>query len=107
MGAAAQSLIERYKYIDGQNLGERKHWLQDDYVKFIAFAQKKMDEVEDGVVGIITNHNYLDGPTFRGMRQSLMATFNDIFVLDLRGSIQRIENRPVAKVTGLSTESAK
>jgi N-6 DNA Methylase len=94
MGAAAQKLIEQYKYVDGEHFGERKHWLQDDYVKFIAFAQKKMDEVEEGVVGIITNHNYLDGPTFRGMRQSLMTTFNRIFVLDLHGSIQRTEDIP-------------
>ena len=63
MGAAAQKLIERYKYVHEGYFGERKHWLQDDYVKFIAFAQKKMDEVEEGIVGIITNHNYLDGPS--------------------------------------------
>lgn len=94
MGMAAQQLVERYKYVDGQHFGERKHWLQDDYVKFIAFAQKKMDQVEEGVVGIITNHNYLDGPTFRGMRQCLMSTFNAIFILDLHGSIQRIEDVP-------------
>ncbi|MGB8112130.1 MAG: type ISP restriction/modification enzyme, partial [Candidatus Sulfotelmatobacter sp.] len=53
-----------------------------------------MDEIDEGIVGIITNHNYLDGPTFRGMRQSLMATFNCIYVLDLHGSIQRIEDVP-------------
>lgn len=41
MGAAAQKLIERYKYVDEGYFGKRKHWLQDDYVKFIAFAQKK------------------------------------------------------------------
>lgn len=93
-GEAAQQLIERYKYVDGKHFGERKHWLQDDYVKFIAFAQKKMDQVDEGVVGIITNHNYLDGPTFRGMRQCLMSTFNSIFILDLHGSIQRIEDVP-------------
>ena len=94
MGPAAQQLIERYKYVDGRHLGERKHWLHDDYVKFIAFAQLKMDQAEEGVVGIITNHNYLDGPTFRGMRQSLLSTFNAIFILDLHGSIQRIEDIP-------------
>jgi predicted helicase len=86
MGACAQELIERYKYVDGQHLGERKHWLQDDYVKFIAFAQKKMDEVEEGIVGVITNHSWLDKSTFRGMRQSLMRSFEQIYVLDLHGS---------------------
>ena len=53
-----------------------------------------MEKVEEEIVGIITNHNYLDGPTFRGMRQSLMSTFNAIYILDLHGSIQRIEDVP-------------
>jgi predicted helicase len=47
---------------------------QDDYVKFIRFAQMKMDSVPEGIVGVITNHSYLDNPTFRGMRQSLTRT---------------------------------
>jgi predicted helicase len=94
MGAAAQGLIERYKYVDGQHFGERKHWLQDDYVKFIAFAQRKMDAVEEGVVGIITNHSFLDNPTFRGMRQSLMKTFHQIYVLDLHGNAKKKEKAP-------------
>lgn len=37
-------LIEDYKYVDGKHFGERKHWLQDDYVKFIRFAQWKIDQ---------------------------------------------------------------
>lgn len=69
-------------------LGERNpKWLNDDYVKFIRFAQLKMDAVEEGVVGIITNHSWLDNPTFRGMRQSLMRSFEQIYVLDLHGSV--------------------
>lgn len=94
MGAAAQKYVEPYKSVDGKPLGERKHWLQDDYVKFIAFAQSKMDQVDEGIVGVITNHNYLDGPTFRGMRQSLLGTFDGIYVLDLHGSAQRKERAP-------------
>src|SRR3984893_15458390 len=57
-------------------LGEKNpKWLNDDYVKFIRFAQMKMDAVNEGVVGIITNHSWLDNPTFRGMRQSVMRSF--------------------------------
>ena len=33
--------IEDYKYVDGVHFGERKHWLKDDYVKFIRFAQAR------------------------------------------------------------------
>ena len=51
----------------------RPKWLQDDYVKFLRFAQMKMDEVHEGVVGVITNHSWLDNPTFKGMRKSLLA----------------------------------
>jgi predicted helicase len=88
-------LIESYKRVDGQPLGEKNpKWLQDDYVKFIRFAQWKMDQVEEGVVGIITNHSFLDNPTFRGMRQSLMQTFNQIYVLDLHGNTKKKEKAP-------------
>ena len=39
-----------------------------------------------GYLGFITNHSYLDNPTFRGMRQSLMNTFTDIYILNLHGN---------------------
>ena len=54
--------------------------MQDDYVKFIRFAQWKIDEAGEGVLGFITNHSYLDNPTFRGMRQSLMKSFDEIYI---------------------------
>ena len=77
-----------YYEVDGDKLDEKNtKWLQDDYVKFIRFAQRKMDMVERGVVAVITNHGFLDNPTFRGMRQSLMNTFNTMYFLDLRGNI--------------------
>ncbi|PZR82540.1 MAG: DNA methyltransferase, partial [Hyphomicrobiales bacterium] len=76
-------------------LGERNpKWLNDDYVKFIRFAQLKMDAVEEGVVGVITNHSWLDNPTFRGMRQSLMRSFEQIYVLDLHGNAKKKERAP-------------
>ncbi|MBV9861586.1 MAG: N-6 DNA methylase [Alphaproteobacteria bacterium] len=76
-------------------LGERNpKWLNDDYVKFIRFAQLKMDAVEEGVVGLITNHSWLDNPTFRGMRQSLMRSFQQIHVLDLHGNAKKKERAP-------------
>ena len=88
-------LIDTYKTVDGEPLGEKNpKWLQDDYVKFIRFAQWKMEQVEEGVVGIITNHSFLDNPTFRGMRQSLMQTFNRLYVLDLHGNTKKKERTP-------------
>jgi N-6 DNA Methylase len=71
---AIGALIEDYKIVDGRPLGEQNpKWLQDDYVKFIRFAQMKMDAVEEGIVGIITNHSYLDNPTFRACANLLYA----------------------------------
>ena len=53
-----------------------------------------MDAVEEGVVAIITNHSWLDNPTFRGMRQSLMRSFEQIYVLDLHGNAKKKERAP-------------
>ncbi len=87
--------IENYKVVDGKPLGEKNpKWLQDDYVKFIRFAQWKIDQVGEGILGFITNHSYLDNPTFRGMRQSLMNSFNEIYILDLHGNSLKKEKAP-------------
>lgn len=87
--------IETYKFVDGEPLGEKNpKWLQDDYVKFIRFAQWKIDQAGEGILGFITNHSYLDNPTFRGMRQSLMKSFNEIYILDLHGNSLKKEKCP-------------
>nr|MBC7243800.1 N-6 DNA methylase [Chloroflexota bacterium] len=94
-GAWIRGLIETYKQVDGKPLGEKNpKWLQDDYVKFLRFAQWKIEQAGRGVVGMITNHGYLDNPTFRGMRQSLMRTFDEIYVLDLHGNSLKKETAP-------------
>ena len=90
-----RGLIDDYKQVDGKPLGEKNpKWLQDDYVKFLRFAQWKIEQAERGVVGMITNHGYLENPTFRGMRQSLMHTFDDIYILDLHGNSLKKETCP-------------
>ena len=84
-----------YFECDGKPLGERNpKWLNDDYVKFIRFAQYRIELTGYGVLGFITNHGYLDNPTFRGMRQSLMRTFDDIYILDLHGNAKKKEAAP-------------
>lgn len=94
-GPWIRSLIEDYKYVDGKPLGEKNpKWLQDDYVKFIRFAEWKIAQAGEGVIGMITNHSYLDNPTFRGMRQHLMNTFGEIYVLDLHGNSLKKERCP-------------
>ncbi|MEO7000673.1 MAG: N-6 DNA methylase, partial [Ktedonobacterales bacterium] len=90
-----------YFAVDGQPLGERNpKWLNDDYVKFIRFAQWRIERSGHGVLAFITNHGYLDNPTFRGMRQSLMQAFDDIYLLDLHGNSKKKERTPEANGGG-------
>jgi predicted helicase len=84
-----------YFEVDGQPLGEKNpKWLNDDYVKFIRFAQWRIEQTGYGVLAFISNHGYLDNPTFRGMRQSIMQTFDDIYILDLHGNSKKKERCP-------------
>lgn len=88
-------LIEDYKKVDGKPLGEKNpKWLQDDYVKFIRFGQRRIKQSGAGILAFITNNAYLDNPTFRGMRQQLMETFSDIYLLDLHGNAKKKERSP-------------
>ena len=84
-----------YFHIDGHPLGERNpKWLNDDYVKFIRFAQRRIERTGSGVLAFITNHGFIDNPTFRGMRKALMETFDQIYVLDLHGNVKKKERSP-------------
>ncbi len=86
---------DNYFTVDGAPLGERNpKWLNDDYVKFIRFAQWRIDQTGYGILAFVTNHGYLDNPTFRGMRQSLMKTFDEIYILDLHGNSKKKEKSP-------------
>ena len=86
--------IEPYKHVNGEHFGERKHWLHDDYVKFIRLAEHYIEKNKEGILAYITNHAYLDNPTFRGMRWHLLQTFDDIYILDLHGNASRQEKAP-------------
>ena len=94
-GEWIRSLVRDYYQCDGKPLGERNpKWLQDDYVKFIRWAQWRIERTGQGILGFITNHGYLDNPTFRGMRQNLMQSFDEIYLLDLHGNSKKKEIDP-------------
>ena len=96
-----KNLIEDYKKEPACTtpLQERNpKWINDDYVKFIRLAQHMVEKNGEGVVGMITNHGYLDNPTFRGMRWHLMNSFDGIYVLDLHGNARKKEASPKGKV---------
>ena len=91
-------LIEDYKKVDGKPLGETNlKALQADYVKFIRWAQWRIDKNGEGVIGYIVNNSFLDGSTSRGMRQSLLTSFNAIYFLNLHGSGRITETIPTAE----------
>ena len=91
-------LIEDYRQVDGEPLGERNSkTLQADYVKFTRWAQDRIDKNGEGVAGYIVNNSFLDGPMFRGMRKSLLDSFNTIYLLNLHGSNRRTEAVPTAQ----------
>ncbi|MCB9179648.1 MAG: N-6 DNA methylase [Flavobacteriales bacterium] len=94
MGEWISSLIEDYKYVDGEHFGERKHWLHDDYVKFIRYGEHFIEKTGEGVLAYINNHGFLDNPTFRGMRWHLLNTFDKIYVIDLHGNSLKKERTP-------------
>ncbi|MYA71722.1 N-6 DNA methylase [Candidatus Poribacteria bacterium] len=88
-------LIEDYKQVAGQPLAERNsRELQADYVKFIRWAQWRIDRNGEGIIGYIVNNSFIYGPIFRGMRQSLLKSFNTIYLLNLHGSIRIQESVP-------------
>ncbi len=98
-GAWIMGLMDAYKKEPGgkQKLQERNpKWINDDYVKFIRFAEHMINREGkgEGVLGFITNHGYLDNPTFRGMRWQLMNSFDRIHVLDLHGNTKKKEVSP-------------
>jgi len=93
-GKWISDLIESYKYVDGVHFGERKHWLNDDYVKFIRYGQHYVEKNGSGILAFINPHGFLDNPTFRGMRWNLLQTFDTIYTIDLHGNSNKKETAP-------------
>ena len=95
-----QTLIKDYK----KELDETKINLDDDYIKFLRFAQAKIEGAKysyeknnntinakiegpgQGIIGVITNNSYLNGVTHRTMRRSLLNTFDKIYIINLHGN---------------------
>jgi len=94
-GKSGDRQVENYFSIGGQSLNERNpKWLNDDYVKFFRLAHWQIERTGIGVLGFITNHGYLDNTTYRGMRESLLTTFQTQYLLDLHGSTKKKELAP-------------
>ncbi len=69
-------------------------WLLDDYVKFMRFAQNKIESLGHGLFGFISNNTFLDNPTFRGLRHSLLECYDELYILNLHGNTRKKEETP-------------
>jgi len=83
--------VYKFEPTGGKLKEKNSKWLNDDYVKFIRFAENMIEKNGEGIVAMITAHGYIDNPTFRGMRWHLMQTFDEIYILDLHGNSNKKE----------------
>jgi predicted helicase len=91
-GEFIEKLMERYKTAVRSERNIEP--LSDDYIKFIRFAQDRIELTGHGIVGMITNHAYLSGLIHRGMREELLKTFDEIYILNLHGNAMMGETMP-------------
>ncbi len=85
-----KKLHSKYKLQDERN----PKWLLDDYVKFMRFAQNKIESLGHGLFGFISNNAFLDNPTFRGLRCSLLECYDELYILNLHGNARKKEKTP-------------
>ncbi|GAA8619282.1 DNA methyltransferase [Helicobacter pylori] len=87
---ALKNLHSKYKLQKEKN----PKWLLDDYVKFMRFAQNKIKSLGHGLFGFISNNAFLDNPTFRGLRRSLLECYDELYILNLHGNARKKEETP-------------
>lgn len=85
-----KQIHSKYKLQDERN----PKWLLDDYVKFMRFAQNKIESLGHGLFGFISNNAFLDNPTFRGLRRSLLECYDELYILNLHGNARKKEETP-------------
>ena len=86
-----------YFAVDGIPLSETDRntkWLHNSYIRFIRFAHWRIEQTGEGILGFITDNSYLDSVIARGMRQSLVDTFDSIWILNLHGNKNKKERAP-------------
>ena len=91
------SLMDDYKKEPGKAIRlqeQNSKWINDDYVKFIRYAQSIIENSTQGILAFINPHGFIDNPTFRGMRWALLSAFSEIYILDLHGNAKKREVSP-------------
>jgi predicted helicase len=100
---SARAIVDAYRKVNGVPIKERgalqfEKILQDDYVKFFRWSQDQIDGSHCGILALITNHAFIDNPTLRGMRYSLLSSFKHIYCLNLHGNSSKKERNPDGSV---------
>lgn len=85
-----KQIHSKYKLQNEQN----PKWILDDYVKFMRFAQNKIESLGHGLFGFISNNAFLDNPTFRGLRRFLLECYDELYILNLHGNARKKEETP-------------
>lgn len=106
-GAFAEWLVQPYFFNEGDETKGKlddiklSKWIKNDYVKFLRFAQWKIDEAPDpinhGIVALITDHSWLSSRVFAGMRSHLLRHFSHAYIVDLHGNSRKREFPPEGK----------
>lgn len=86
----ASGLVE-----DWRPAGERcLRWLQGDAVRYLALAEWVVRRHGAGIAALVIPHAVLAAPSFRELRRQWLATFPEVWALDLHGNKRRRERAP-------------
>lgn len=84
-----EKLLEDFRRdLDGNRLRERRIGvLSDDYIRFLRWSAELVRTAHHGgVLALVTNASFLDGPVHRAMRAVLAQWMDRIDIVDLGGS---------------------
>ena len=95
LAPAIRQIIDPYRFVDGERIQEKgalqfEKNLNDDYVKFLRFAEIQL-QTHVGILGMITNNGFEQTATLRGMRHHLLQSFDKRSVIDLHGDADKRE----------------
>lgn len=75
-----KAVMETYAAQSGATL---RRSLYDSYIKAFRWATDRIEE--NGIIGFVTNGQFINAPTLCGLRKSLVNEFNSIYCFNLRG----------------------
>lgn len=67
----------------------KKHWLDDDYVKFLRYAHWRVDNAGCGTIAFVLGNGLVDNSSFAVLRSNLQTNFDRVAVVNLHGAAKR------------------